>query len=114
MKDTEMKAGIGAAVAAILASACCLGPVVLTSIGAGTLVASAVSLHPYQPLFLGLTAMFLAIGFYTAYRPGRGAACAPGGSCVPSAKRASKMLLWVATVVAALAATFPYYGTFLL
>lgn len=109
-----MKAGIGAAVAAILASACCLGPVALTSIGAGALVASAVNLELYRPGFLGLTAVFLAIGFYTTYRPGRGEGCAPCGSCVPSAKRASRMLLWVAAVVAALAATFPYYGTFLL
>ena len=109
-----MKTGIGAVVAAIVASACCLGPVVLTSIGAGALVASAVNLEAYRPLFLGLTAVFLTIGFYKAYQPARGEACAPGGSCAPSTKRAPKILLWATAVLAVLAATFPYYGRFLI
>ena len=109
-----MKSGIGAVVAALVATACCLGPVVLTSIGAGALVASAVNLDPYRPLFLALAAVFLARGFYQAYRPARGEVCAPGGSCAPSTKGASKRLLWVTAVLAVLAATFPYYGRLLI
>ncbi len=108
-----MTSGIGAVVAASVASACCLGPVALTSIGAGALVSSAVNLDPYRPLFLGVTGALLAVSFYTTYRPARGKACASGGSCAPSTKRASKILLWVTAVLAVLAATFPYYGTFL-
>ncbi len=78
------------------------------------MVASAVNLDSYRPLFLALTAVFLGRGFYKAYRPGRGEACAPGGSCAPLTKGASKMLLWVTAVLAVLAATFPYYGRFLI
>ena len=65
---------VGAIAAAVLASVCCLGPVVLAGLGLGA-VAAAQSFAPYRPLFLALTAVFLGVGFYFAYRKPEPATC---------------------------------------
>ena len=44
-----MKAAIGGMGAALVASACCIGPVAFSLIGVGALGASAVKLEPYRP-----------------------------------------------------------------
>jgi mercuric ion transport protein len=85
---------------------------VLAVLGLGG-AASALALEAYRPYFLLLTAGLLAGAFYMTYRrPAR--ACGPGESCDrPGASRAGTVLLWVATVVVLLAATFPYYSVYL-
>ena len=48
-------------VAALLASACCLGPLVLITLGvSGAWISNLAALEPYRPLFIGvaLVAMF--------------------------------------------------------
>jgi len=97
--------GIGAALAA---SACCIGPVVFTLLGAGALSAASLTLVPYRPRFIGATALILGAGFYGAYQPVR-AACAPDGSCRPSSRRTGRVVMWIAAAIAALLVAFPYY-----
>lgn len=109
-----MKTTVGSVVAATVASACCLGPVVLSALGAGALGATAVALQPYRPLFLGLTVALLGAGFYTTYRPATREVCQADGSCNASSRRTARILLWVATVLVVLLATFPYYVNLLL
>ena len=102
----------GALIAGAAASACCLGPLVLTILGIGG-AASALALAPYRPYLLVLTAVLLGVAFYVTYRrPAR--ECGPGESCeMPRANRVGKILLWVATVLILLATTFPYYSVYL-
>ena len=57
--------------AAIGASACCVGPVVLSLVGAGALGASVSRLEPLRPVFIGLTAVLLGWAFFTTYRRSR-------------------------------------------
>ena len=102
-----MKAVVGSVVASVVASACCLGPVLFATVGAGALGAASIRLEPYRPWFLGLTVVLLGAAFATTYR-GQAAACSDG-SCARSSRRASKIALWVAVVVVALLAAFPYY-----
>ncbi len=99
----------GALAAAFAASACCIGPLVLTLIGIGG-AASALALEPYRPYLLILTGALLGGAFYVTYRrPAR--SCGPGKACeMPKANRAGRVLLWVVTLVVILAATFPYYS----
>ena len=102
----------GAVVAALGASACCLGPLVLAIVGISG-AASALALEPYRPHLLVLTAAFLALAFYLIYRR-PATPCGPGEACeMPKANRAGKMLLWLVTLVVVLAATFPYYSRYL-
>ena len=102
----------GAIVAAVAASACCIGPLVLTILGIGG-AASALALEPYRPYLLVITVVLLGVAFYMIYRrPAR--ACGPGEECeIPTANRAGKVLLWMATLLILLAAAFPYYSIYL-
>ena len=45
---------VAGGVAAILASACCVGPLVLLSVGiSGAWIANLTALEPYRPIFIG-------------------------------------------------------------
>ena len=103
-----MKMAAASVLAATVASACCLGPVVLTVVGAGSLGASLVWLDRYRPISLGATALLLSAAFYAAYRPTT--AC---DSCSPTSRRRTKMTVWLATLLVVALATFPYYVRFL-
>lgn len=104
-----MKVVVGSVIAALGASACCLGPVVFSILGAGALSVASTKLEPLRPLFVGLTAVLLSAAFVVTYRRTPAEACAPGETCPPAGNRAAKIILWVATIVALLLVTFPYY-----
>lgn len=108
MRDKQALLGIGAILSGILASACCIGPVLLVALGAGGAALGA-AFAPFRPYFLGLTVILLVGAFYLAYRPQKATACAPGAACaVPSSRRRMRAILWIATSVAVGAAVFPY------
>lgn len=98
-------AGIGTA---LVASACCIGPVAFTLIGAGAVGASAMKLEPYRPWFIGCTVGLVGVAFYRAYRPVVAEDC-EGGVCSPQSKRAGTILAWVTAIVAVVLIAFPYY-----
>jgi copper chaperone CopZ len=99
---------IGAIGAAIVASICCIGPVVLAGLGIGA-VAVAQTFAPYRPLFLAITAILLGVGFYFAYRRPKKAAC-EGEVCeAPRVARWGRPLLWVAAAIVVALVAFPYY-----
>src|SRR5712692_267122 len=102
----------GALVAGLAASACCLGPLVLTIVGIGG-AASALAIEPYRPYLLVLTAAFLGLAFYLTYRR-PATACGPGEACeMPRVNRAGRILLWLVALVVLVATTFPYYSRYL-
>lgn len=101
---------IGSLVAGVLASVCCIGPLVLGVLGLGSLGLGA-ALAPLRPWFLGVTAVFLGIGFYFAYRPHRAEACAPGEACAkPVSRRNQRIGLWVVTAATVALASYPSWG----
>ncbi|MPY89478.1 MAG: mercury transporter MerT [Luteitalea sp.] len=103
-----MKTVVATVVTAIAASACCIGPVLLSLVGAGALGAAATRLEPWRPVLLGLTAVLLGAAFVVTYRRS-GEACAADGTCTPAATRRVKILLWVITILVIAVAAFPYY-----
>ena len=108
-----MKSGIGAVIAAVAASACCLGPVVFTAIGSGALAAASTKLAMARPIFLALTTLLLGMGFYHTYRTSADATVCREGSCAPGANRKARVILWIATIAVVLFAAFPYYAEYL-
>jgi mercuric ion transport protein len=98
--------------AAIAASLCCIGPLVAVAIGLGTFSA-ATAFEALRPYLIGLTALLLAGAFYLTYRK-RAVTCEGGACQVRGASRASKILVWLATVAVVAFATFPYYSGALL
>lgn len=106
------KTGSGALLAggvtATLASACCLGPLVLVTLGfSGAWLGNLAALGPYRPLFIGAALIAMFFAWRRIYRPV--AACAPGEVCaVPQGKTAYKVLFWIVAALIVLALTFPY------
>ncbi len=106
--------GIGAVVAALLASLCCIGPVLFVTLGVGAGLAS--TFEPLRPVFVALTVALVAAGFYVVYgrKPamvGEAEGCEPGQACaVPASRRRDKVVLWVATIVALVLLTFPQWS----
>lgn len=98
----------GAIGTALLASACCIGPVVLAGLGIGA-VAVAQSFAPFRPLFLAITIVFLGLGFYFAYRQPKQRTCEREVCETPRIARWGRPLLWITTAVVAALAMFPYY-----
>src|SRR5215813_8392129 len=81
--------------AAILASTCCLGPLVLVSLGvSGAWIGNLTVLEPYRPLFIGVALIALFFAARSIFRPAH--ACQPGEVCaVPRARRIYKVMFWV-------------------
>jgi mercuric ion transport protein len=103
-----VKTLIGSVIAAAAASICCLGPIVLSVAGAGALGAAATGLEPLRPILLAASMTLLGLAFHFTYRSAN-AGCEADGTCAPSSRRATKMTLWVATLIIVLLAAFPYY-----
>jgi mercuric ion transport protein len=56
--------------AAILASACCLGPLVLIALGfSGAWIGNLTVLEPYRPIFIGVALVALFFAWRRIYRP---------------------------------------------
>jgi len=96
----------------ILASACCIGPVVFAILGVSG-AALAQRLEPLRPCLLVLTYGLLGGAFYLTYRA-KTPDCLPGQECeLPTVNRAGKAMLWVAAIVVVLSTTFPWYAEYL-
>jgi len=107
----EPKSGGGAllagGIAAILASTCCLGPLVLITVGvSGAWISNLTVLEPYQPIFVGAAVIALLLAWRRIWRPA--AACEPGQVCaIPQVNRAYKTLFGVVAALVIVALGFP-------
>lgn len=98
----------GGIAGALLASACCVLPLVLFSLGiGGAWIGQLTALAPYQPWFWAAGALFVAGGLVSAWRGRR--ACRVDGSCGPSrARRVAHAVLWLAAALLAVSALWPF------
>jgi mercuric ion transport protein len=72
----------GGALAALAASACCLGPLTLVLLGvSGAWIANLTALEPYRPVFIGGALVLVGFAWRGIYRARPAAACAPGTLC---------------------------------
>lgn len=100
--------------AAIGASACCVGPLVLLALGiGGTWISYLTAMEPYRPVFLVLTLVFLGLAFRKLYL--QPVVCDVDGDCAtPKTRRNQRIMLWVITVLLLALVTFPWYGVWLM
>lgn len=109
--DTIGKATLaGGLIAAILASVCCLGPLVLVMIGvSGAWISNLTLLEPYRPLFIGVALVFMGLAWRRIYRAPAATDCEPGTLCaLPQTSRAYRAMFWVVSALVLLALGFPY------
>lgn len=108
MKKTGSGALLAGGITAILASTCCLGPLVLIALGfSGAWIGNLTALEPFRPIFIGAALIAMFFAWRRIYRPAE--ACAPGDVCaVPRVRTTYKALFWVVAALVLLALTFPY------
>ena len=96
--------------AAIGASACCAGPLLLVILGVGGAWGSRlVALESLQPYFVALALGFFGFACYRLYR--RQDACAPDEACAaPAVRRRQRGIFWVASAFAGALMAFPLYA----
>lgn len=107
-------AAAGGLIGAILASSCCIAPLLLLTLGvSGAWVGNLTALAPYQGYFIAATLAFLGAGFWYVYwKPKK--ACEVGSYCAsPTSDRVVKIALWFATALVGLAlainSILPYF-----
>lgn len=96
--------------AAIGASACCVGPLVLLALGiGGAWVGHLTALEPYSPVFTVLTLVFLGLAFRQLYfRPH---ACLPGEACTNDAViKRQRLLFWFIALPLMALLAFPWFA----
>ena len=112
VKRTFLVASGGVA-AAIASALCCAGPLIAVAMGVSG-AGLAATFEPLRPFFLGATVVLLATGFWLL-RVEERRACEPGTLCAsPAARRQIRMLLWLATWLAAVFASFPTWSSWIL
>ena len=114
-QDGATKATLtGGIVAAILASVCCLGPLVLVMAGvSGAWISNLTLLEPYRPVFIGVALVFMGFAWRQIYRAPAAAECEPGTVCaLPQTNRLYRVMFWVVSALVLLALGFPYLAPF--
>lgn len=98
------------ALAAILASTCCLGPLILVALGfSGAWIGNLTELEPYRPFFIGAALVALFFAWRRIFRPA--AACKPGELCaLPQIRSTYKLIFWIVVVLVMVALSFPYFA----
>src|SRR6266704_5977886 len=98
--------------AAILASTCCLGPLVLVALGlSGAWIGNLTRLEPYRPFFVAGAVVALFFAGRRIFRPAQ--ACQPGEVCaVPRTRRVYKIVFGIVSVLVLVALLYPYVAKF--
>lgn len=101
---------VGAVTAAVGASLCCTLPIAVSLIGIGLFTGASAFFEGLRPYFLAAAGIFLAVGYYFAFRrrPAEICACEPGtvGSAPPPPASDSRTPFRVALIVATVAVLF--------
>ena len=106
---TQKALAAGGLLGAILASTCCILPLVFLFLGiGGAWMSNLTALAPYQNWFVAGTIVCLAIGFWLVYRPSK-PDCDEADSCSePRRNRMVIIILWSATVLVCAAIAVNY------
>jgi len=118
MSDTSSQTGQRSMIAAVLAgigaSLCCVGPLVLLTLGiGGSWISTLTALEPIRPVFIVITLVFIFLAFRKLYL--LPIACEIDKPCArPETRRNQRVIFWiVSTLIIALLA-FPYYAEYLI
>ena len=101
----------GGVVGALLASACCIAPLVLLTLGvSGAWIANLTTLAPFKPYFAATALVLIGLGFRQVYfRPATN--CAEGSFCAKSPSSVLvKGALWIATFLVIVALTIAWWA----
>ena len=106
--------GIGAILSAIGASVCCVGPLLLLSLGiSGAWMSTLTSMESVRPFFILLTLVFIGLGYRKLYLIPEN--CAEGKTCSsPEMKQKQRIIFWFGSGFILLLLAFPWYAPYLM
>lgn len=101
---------VAGVLAALGASACCAGPLILILLGVGGgWAAHLIAFEPYSPYLTALTALFLGAAFWNLYL--RRQVCAPSDACATDRViRNQRVMFWLVALPVILLLTLPLYA----
>lgn len=105
----------GGILGAVLASACCILPLALVSLGvSGAWIGSLTILAPYKPYVAVVTLALISAGFWSVYVRKPTVFCGPDGYCArPESTIITQAVLWIATALVLLALTIGWWAPLL-
>ncbi|MEK7737048.1 MAG: mercuric ion transporter MerT [Pseudomonadota bacterium] len=112
----EQKNGLAAlyagGLAALLASSCCLGPLVLLMLGfSGAWIGNLAALEAYRPWFIGAALAALWFAYRRIWRSTSD--CRQGEVCaVPQVRTTYQTLFWIVVALVLMALVFPYLAAY--
>ncbi len=104
--------GVGAILAAVGASVCCVGPLLLLSLGiGGAWMSTLTSMESIRPFFIVLTLIFIGLGYRKLYLVPEN--CKEGEACsVPETKQKQRLIFWIGSILILLLLAFPWYAPY--
>jgi len=107
-KDTRFPIA-GGVLAAMGASLCCVGPLILLLLGiSGSWISHLTLLEPYRPIFIALVMVLFGIAAWKLYQPLE--SCEPGTACaVSEVRQRQRIIFWIAAGIALLFLTSSYW-----
>ena len=116
-KTTKKIIATGGLLGAIVASTCCVLPVILFALGiSGAWISNLVSLARYKPFFIVLSLIFIGTGFWIVYfKPQFSIPKVQSTSCYrPFSEKTIKIMLWFSVIIILIVFLIPYIAPFLL
>jgi mercuric ion transport protein len=98
--------------AAIGASVCCVGPLVLLTLGiGGAWIANLTALEPLRPWLIAMTLVFLGFAFRRLYLQPQ--LCEPGVACAdPLVIKRQRLIFWLVTLAVLALLSVPWLAPF--
>ncbi len=112
--QTGQRSLIAAMLASVGASLCCVGPLVLLSLGiGGSWISTLTALEPIRPVFIVITLVFIFLAFRKLYL--LPVACEVDKPCArPETRRNQRILFWLFSTLIVALLSFPYYAEYLI
>lgn len=114
LKNSTSWPMIGGTVAAIGASLCCVGPLILLLLGvSGAWISGLTALEPYRPLFIIVVLMLFGFSGWQLFKPP--SQCQPDGACsAPIVRLRRQVIYGVTLTIALIMISSPYWVPYIL
>ncbi len=111
--STSNRSLLLAITAGLGASACCIGPLLLLSLGfGGSWVGNLTAMAPYSGYFSAITLLILAVVFHKLYVAEQ--KCEEGAVCAnPKIVKKQRIIFWIVSIILIAMMSFPYYADYI-
>jgi len=109
--DSKGWLATGGVIGAILAASCCIGPLILVTLGvSGAWIGNLTALEPFKTYFAAFAMILIGLGFWQVYfKPKQ--PCEDGSYCAkPESALITKFALWAASALVLLALTIDLWA----